>query len=547
MTRNQILRFLFSTSCILVVLAMTASPVFALSGGPDSFGYYFSDSTEPGGPTFNFEDISTTGTSLTLSDDQTSSAIPLSFSFEFYGVSYTDVYISSNGFLTFLSDQPAIYNAIAIPNTAAPNGMVAGWWADLDPRAGGSIKYQVLGNAPTRRFIVQYTEVPHFDWGPNDLKPVTFQIKLFESTNGIEVHYVTAQAYNNRQESAGIENQNGTTGLQYFLGRGSLSTPVAVRYVYGTPPVAVDDAGTGFVTDEDIPLDFDVADNDTDADGNLDPTTTNTNCPACSLPNNGSLANHGDGTFTYTPNMDYAGSDGFVYEICDTTGQCDTATVSLVVNPINDAPVADAQSLTTDEDTPLTVTLTGSDVDGDSLTFTVVTQPAHGSLTGTAPDLTYTPDPDFNGADSFTFIVNDGELDSAVANIDITINAVNDAPTADAQSLTTDEDTPLAVTLTGSDVDGDSLTFTVVTPPAFGSLTGTAPDLTYTPDPDFNGADSFTFIVNDGELESAVANIDITINAVNDAPTADDQDLQTDEDTPPDGHPDRLGCGRRQL
>ncbi len=548
MNRNRSTQFFSSLLFILMLAALTASPAFALSGGPDSYGYYFSDSTEPGGPTYNFEDISGTGTSVTLSDDQTSGAVPLGFSFSFYGTTYTNTYISSNGFLTFLSGQPSPFNTVGIPNAADPDGMVAGWWTDLDPSSGGSIRYQTLGSAPNRRFILQYTNVPHYPW-TTGLNPVTFQIKLFESTNVIEVHYSAAPAYAGRNNSAGIENQTGSVGLRYYFGTGGLTTPLAVRYVYGTPPTAVDDSGTDFQTDEDTPVTFDVAANDTDADGNLAVATTNTTCTGCSMPAYGSLTNHGDGTFTYTPDADYHGADSFTYQICDTTGQCDTALVSLVVNPVNDAPVADPQTLATDEDTPLDLTLTGSDVDGDSLTFAVVTPPAHGSLTGTAPDLTYTPDGNYHGADSFTFTVNDGAVDSAEATIDLTVNSVNDVPVADPQSLLTNENTSLDLTLTGSDVDGDGLTFSVVTPPTHGTLTGTAPDLTYTPDTDYYGPDSFTFVANDGMANSTEATISIYVNS---PPIADDQSLATDEDTPldltltgsdaDDGHPGFRGC-----
>ena len=96
-------------------------------------------------------------------------------------------------------------------------------------------------------------------------------------------------------------------------------------------------------------------------------------------------------------------------------------------------------------------------MDGNPLTYSVVTQPGHGSLSGTAPNLTYTPAANYNGADSFTFKVNDGSVDSAPATVSITVTPVNDAPVANAQSVSTAQDTPVAITLTGSDVDGDRL------------------------------------------------------------------------------------------
>ena len=180
----------------------------------------------------------------------------------------------------------------------------------------------------------------------------------------------------------------------------------------------------------------------------------------------------------------------------------------------NDAPVADIQSVSTDEDTALSIILTATDADGDSLTYTTVSSPSNGSLSGTAPNLTYTPDPDFNGDDFFTFKANDGIADSDPATISIAVVPVNDKPIADDQSVSTDENTELQITLTATDADGDSLTYTTVSSPSNGSLSGTAPNLTYTPDPDFNGDDFFTFKANDGIADSDPATISITVNAV---------------------------------
>ncbi len=105
--------------------------------------------------------------------------------------------------------------------------------------------------------------------------------------------------------------------------------------VTNQPPTAADDSAS---IDEDSLVTIAVADNDTDEDDNLDPTTANTACGTCSAPSNGLLNNNGDGTFDYTPAADFFGADSFVYEICDTDGACDTATVDIMVNPVNDPP-----------------------------------------------------------------------------------------------------------------------------------------------------------------------------------------------------------------
>src|SRR5207247_480135 len=150
---------------------------------------------------------------------------------------------------------------------------------------------------------------------------------------------------------------------------------------------------------------------------------------------------------------------------------------------------------------------------------------------GTAPNLIYTPAPNYNGPDSFTFRANDGELGSNIATVSITVNAVNDAPVASNQAVVTDEDTAKTITLGASDVEGSALTYTIGTGPAHGTLSGTAPNLTYTPAPAYNGADSFTFTANDGQATSNVATVFITVANPNGTPVANSQSILTPEDT----------------
>ncbi|MDB4391605.1 leucine-rich repeat protein, partial [Akkermansiaceae bacterium] len=149
--------------------------------------------------------------------------------------------------------------------------------------------------------------------------------------------------------------------------------------------------------------------------------------------------------------------------------------------------------------------------------------------------LVYVPNANYNGTDSFTFKVNDGLVDSTTATVSITVNAINDAPVAVAQSgLITDEDTSLAITLAGTDADTDSLSFTVVAQPVNGTLSGTAPDLIYTPSANYNGADSFTFKVNDTTVDSNTATVSIMVNPVNYPPVVVSElpDITATEDGP---------------
>ncbi|MSU31558.1 MAG: tandem-95 repeat protein [Pedosphaera sp.] len=223
---------------------------------------------------------------------------------------------------------------------------------------------------------------------------------------------------------------------------------------------------------------------------------------------------------TYTPNINANGADSFAYSVNDGAAESALAAVAISIAAVNDAPVAGTLIVQAVEDTATEITLTGTDVEGSDLSYTVVTGPSKGSLTGTAPNLVYTPDADTTGSDSFTYTVNDGLLDSALSTVAIEVTAVNDAPVANSLTVEAVEDTESAVVLAGSDVDRDALSYTIVLEPVNGKLTGTAPNLVYTPNLDVSGADSFTYKINDGTADSDVATVSITVAAVNDAPVA---------------------------
>ncbi len=188
-----------------------------------------------------------------------------------------------------------------------------------------------------------------------------------------------------------------------------------------------------------------------------------------------------------------------------------TATVAITLT---------AAAVTVDEDGSIDVTVTAEVKNSDDApVFVVDAAPAEGTLSGNGPTWTYTPAADFHGSDSLQVHAEIGSVKSETITIDITVRPVNDAPAADGDSFSTDEDVPHAGTLAGSDVDGDALTFHVATGPAHGTLAlASAGSFTYTPDADYNGADSFTFTTRDGTVHSAAATVSITVDAVNDAP-----------------------------
>jgi hypothetical protein len=243
------------------------------------------------------------------------------------------------------------------------------------------------------------------------------------------------------------------------------------------------------------------------------------------------------GNITFTPEANFSGDATFAYLLCDngSPSECSVqrANVDVTVSPVNDAPVADNQSVTTDEDTAGEVTLSASDVEGDALSYSIVRAPKHGTLSGTGANLTYTPAEDNIGPDSFTFEASDGTTGSSdPATVSIAVKAVNDAPVANADTRSTDEDTPLefaATQLLRNDDPGpanessQTLTVTAVDQAVNGQVSlGTNGDITFTPATGFNGQASFEYTVCDNgspnECSEMIAIVNVTASQVNDAP-----------------------------
>jgi VCBS repeat-containing protein len=237
----------------------------------------------------------------------------------------------------------------------------------------------------------------------------------------------------------------------------------------------------------------------------------------------GMLVSSGPGTWSFTPDSNFNGAVTFSYGVTD--GNVATpiaATATLAVMAVNDIPVALIASGSDNEDTVITGTLNALDVDGDTLTYSVVTNPQHGTLTlnATTGAYVYTPNTNYNGADSFTFKVNDGIADSIAVPVLLAIAPVNDAAVAANGTASGDEDGTLTGTVAASDVDGDPLNYSVVTAPTNGTLTlnATTGAYVYTPNANYNGADSFTFKANDGLVDSNIATVSLSVAAAADAP-----------------------------
>ena len=321
-------------------------------------------------------------------------------------------------------------------------------------------------------------------------------------------------------------NYDGEDSFTYTANDGLVDSSPATVSITVTPvndaPVAGDD---GYSTLEDTALSQaapGVLVNDTDAESALTAILV-------TGPSHGTLILNANGSFTYTPVLNYSGPDAFTYKANDGTTYTGDATVSLTVTAVNDSPVAVDDGYTTTEDTALSVAaagVLGNDTDADSTpTAVLVAGPSHGTLV-LNPDgsFTYTPAANYNGPDAFTYRANDGELDSSPATVALTVTPVNDAPAAGNDGYTTTEDTALSVAaagVLGNDTDVDNLLAAVlVSGPAHGLLVLNANgSFTYTPAANYNGPDVFTYKAYDGTFYTDPVTVSIAVTSVNDAPT----------------------------
>jgi gliding motility-associated-like protein len=343
-------------------------------------------------------------------------------------------------------------------------------------------------------------------------------------------------------------NYNGSDGFTYSVC--DLGIPIlcdtAVVTINVTP---VNDApianGNTATTNEDQSVVINVPLNDTDVDGNLNTGSVT----ITDQPNNGTvLVNPSTGSITYTPALNYTGTDTLIYQICDlgTPILCDTAMVIITITPLNDAPIANGNTATTNEDQSvvINVPLNDTDVDGNLNTgsVTITDQPNHGTVVvnPSTGSITYTPALNYNGTDTLIYEICDLGTpilcDTAI--VIITVTPVNDAPIANGNTATTNEDQSVVINvpLNDTDVDGNlntgSVTITdqpnhgtVVVNPSTGSIT-------YTPSLNYNGTDTLIYEICDlgTPILCDTAMVIITITPLNDAPIANGNTATTNED-----------------
>ena len=319
-------------------------------------------------------------------------------------------------------------------------------------------------------------------------------------------------------------NAHGTDSFDYEVcdlgGRCSTATVMVSVMPVNDPPVAIDDNAT---TNEDTPVTIEVLANDIDVDADLDadslrvtvgPTTGDASVAGASV--------------IYDPDEDVSGSDTFTYAVCDLTGLCSTATATLSITPVNDGPTAVDDAVSTDEDTPVTITVLDNDTDIDDgldvTSLVVLSGPSIGTTSVAGAAITYVPDPNANGNDTFTYRVCDVAGLCSSASVAVTISPINDAPSPVGDEATTAEDTPvtIAVLVNDTDVDDgvDPTSLAVDTTPSSGTATVVGTDILYEPAADFSGSDAFDYLVCDFAGECSTARVTVTITPVNDAPTA---------------------------
>ncbi|RXP57107.1 tandem-95 repeat protein, partial [Vibrio parahaemolyticus] len=282
-----------------------------------------------------------------------------------------------------------------------------------------------------------------------------------------------------------------------------------------TTPVTLDaieeDGGSIIITTEELLSNVDDEDKDTLSVENL-----------IIDKGNGTLVDNGDGTWTFTPQIDDDTEVSFTFDIIDDEDLVVSGSANLDILPINDAPNAENDVITTEEDTAVTidVLVNDSDVEGDALSIQSASVPSEqGSVDIVDGKLVFTPAENFNGEATITYIVTDGDLTDE-AKVTVTVTPVNDSPVAVDDTTSIQEDTAVTIDVLSNDtdVDGDKLSIQSATvPEAQGKVEIVDGKLVFTPAENFNGDAEITYTVTDGQLTDE-AKVTVTVNPVNDAP-----------------------------
>ena len=327
-------------------------------------------------------------------------------------------------------------------------------------------------------------------------------------------------------------NFNGTDSFTYTVTSGGVTETATVNITINSVVdlTAADDISAG---DEDNVISGSLAGNDSTTSGG------ELSFAKASDPANGSVTVNTDGSYTYTPNANFNGQDSFTYTVTDpTSGESSTQTVTINVSPVADLTAAD-DSNSGDEDTTISRSVASNDstTSGGALSFALASNPANGSLTmDVNGNYTYTPDANYFGEDSFTYTVTDAESgESSTQTVTLTVNPVADL-FANDDFNSGNEDETIFGSVAGNDgtTSGGSLSFALNTDASFGSVAmASNGSYSYTPNPDYNGSDSFTYTVTDSVTgETLTQNVNLSIASVYDPGSPEDDTITTAENEP---------------
>jgi VCBS repeat-containing protein len=502
-------------------------------------------------------------------DDCAANNQTLGFNINFLGNTRGNITVTSNGFLRFGNPGTNI-DYTPFHMSASSFVIMAAAFADVDLNGGGSVSYGQTTVGGRAAYAVTYNNVGYYNSHGNLRN--TFQVVLIDRTDtgagnfDLEYNYGQIQ-WETGDASDGSGGLGGTSmvvgysagdGVHYaeFPGslvngalldsnlstgliHNSLNSTTCGRYIMemrnGTNPNTPAAVADSYTASRNATLNVavpGVLENDTD------PQSDSLTAVQTSGTAHGSLALNSDGSFTYTPTTGYSGPDSFQYQATDGYFASNVATVTLTV--ANDPPVISEEnpvSVSMSEDsspTAFDLTLHATDANLDTLTWSLLSAPTHGNAhaagSGDTLSPTYTPDPDFNGSDSFEVQVVDGFGGTDIITVEVTVDPVNDDPViteGDATSVTMDEDgdpTAFDLTLNATDIDNApaELSWSISSDPAHGTAgveaSGGSVSVTYTPNADYNGLDSFEVQVNDGAGGTDTITVDVSVDAQPDAP-----------------------------
>jgi hypothetical protein len=366
-------------------------------------------------------DVSTTGNFVPLSDDQLSAPLPIGFSFDFYGISYSDFRISSNGFITLGSnlESNGCCSGQPIPQPNSPNNFIAGFWEDFNAPT-GNIRFQTLGSPGSRQLVVGFYNVPHYFNGPQ----VTWEVVLREGNNNIEIHCVDCPS-DGGAHTIGIEDPTGTIGLEVL--RTSQSVPPSGWLISSENCFVIDAIDDPFsVINDGATADFLVLANEECSD---DTPISVVELPGDLLPDRGGSATTDGATVSYTPAAGFVGFEEFTYtaqdaglEGGDDPPAVDQDTAAVVVDVLEDLiPDAVNDTATTLQTQAVIIDVLANDSLGNAPNEVAIeTGPANGSATLQADDtIRYVPNITFIGEDTFEYRLTDANGDSDVATVTV--------------------------------------------------------------------------------------------------------------------------------